>query len=606
MGSFSLALRDIWRQKPRSILFISIQSMITAAGMVFCSLAVDFQEQMKGTENIQFNQVIIQSFDGFLTFMVSFSIIAGILTASILTALITISRMEDLATLLSLGGTLKKIQRVPLAQIFLITLISGIIGWCGSIIGILAISLCLELESLRSNFVVNVLFPSVYIALQLIGTYFVSGFIVNYLLRKKFREIINGQFSIVPVNHNRIWRISTRGKTSFLLAYLITKRSKVLSIIVVVCLSVLIFLPTFGALGGDIIRNTTISYIKRGYGSNNYVITTPDLSPVVKELYNPYRNSKFNFPFIDENNSLPPSFITSLGNYSAFEARILLTGKAKAITSLKVRNGNIVSPGNRTIETFFWGINGKSTLFDYHHSGQMSLIDSKTIHIGDGIQQTFLYGQVIESIVIEDVNNGLKKFKIESVVVDPFALGNCIYININEVAELKNIDFDYRNVIFVNNPSGQVFDLVNQFCLSIFPLDTLKQKYIMKSDSFWIVTTIMSSPALFSAGLSLVAYTGLVVRVILQKDLKILRILGGKHQTILRVILWVNLLGLRATPLAVLLGYIFAYYSLIEDPIIPSIEIWCFLIFEFFIISFLIYLYVKKLSTSISTSNNCC
>jgi hypothetical protein len=126
----------------------------------------------------------------------------------------------------------------------------------------------------------------------------------------------------------------------------------------------------------------------------------------------------------------------------------------------------------------------------------------------------------------------------------------------------------------------------------------------MKIDSFWIATTFASTPAIFSAGLSLVAYTGLVIRVILQKDLKIIRILGGKHHTILRVIIWVNLLGLRATPLALLLGYIFAYSFLIEDPVVPSIEAWGFLMFEFVIISILIYLYVKKLSKSISVSNN--
>jgi hypothetical protein len=307
------------------------------------------------------------------------------------------------------------------------------IGWCGSIIGIIVISIYLGLERLPIDFLLNIIFPIVYIVIQVLGTYVAAGFIINYLLRKKFREIIDGQFSIAPVNHDRIWRISTRGKISFLLAYLISKRSRVLSIIVVVCISVLIFLPTFGALGGDIIRNTTNSYILRGYGTNNYVITTPDLSSVVSELYNPYGDIILNYPFLSDEFSLPTSFITLLSNYSSFEARLLLPGKIKAITSIKVYNGSLVSPGNRTIETFFWGINGNFSLFDYYHIGQISLRDSKFILIGDGIQQSFLHGQILDSLMFYDENNGLKKFEIEGVIVDPFARGNCIYIDINEL-----------------------------------------------------------------------------------------------------------------------------------------------------------------------------
>ena len=38
--------------------------------------------------------------------------------------------------------------------------------------------------------------------------------------------------------------------------------------------------------------------------------------------------------------------------------------------------------------------------------------------------------------------------------------------------------------------------------------------------------------------------------------------------------------------------------------IVPSIEAWGFLMFEFVIIGILVYLYVKKLSNSVSVSNN--
>ena len=98
-----------------------------------------------------------------------------------------------------------------------------------------------------------------------------------------------------------------------------------------------------------------------------------------------------------------------------------------------------------------------------------------------------------------------------------------------------------------------------------------------------------------SAGLSLVAYSGLIARVILIKDLKILRALGGNQKTLMKVIIWVNfLLVLNAAPLAVFFGFVSSYSFLIADPLFPSIQAWLILGGEFLIMVLIIYRYLHS------------
>ena len=99
---------------------------------------------------------------------------------------------------------------------------------------------------------------------------------------------------------------------------------------------------------------------------------------------------------------------------------------------------------------------------------------------------------------------------------------------------------------------------------------------------------------MISAGLSLVAYSGLISRVILIKDLRILRLIGGNPKTLKRVILWVNiLLVLYAAPLAVLFGFISAHSFLISEALLPSIQAWILLGVEFLVMTLFIYGYIQ-------------
>ncbi len=601
MGSLNLAIKDIRRQKHRSLLFIIVQSCITASGMIVYGLSLAIQAQI-GQTKAYFNNSIIQIFNDHLRFLFNFSLVAGIAVAVILSCLLTVARMNDLAILLALGGTFKQIQRVPLAQIFLITLIAGVIGWFGGIAGLSIFLLLLQFTSVNALEVLNFPFGISYIAVQIIGTYIFAGFIVNMLLRKRFREIIDGQYDVIQVDPDKFWgiKLSMKNRIGFRLAYLFSKRSRILNWVMVTGTFLLIFLITFGILGGNIIQETTNSYISRGYGSSTYVVTPKDISPVLQDLYDSNIELKFDDSLINSENVVPTSFLDQLEGRCVCEPRLLLPGVVKMVVAKTYDNfsGPPIGGGNRTLETFYWGVEESSfSLFNYYGVGIASpTLD--TVQIGDGMIRTYYDEQILHSIIPAGDVEETTRYKVTGVIMDPFARGYCVYMNSQELAYLRNLpDPNAKNVVFITDPDEQIFTLIQNFeQLDYFSLDIYKEKYMGFSNSFWIISTIAFIPAMVSAGLSLVAYSGLIARIILNKDLKILHALGSKQKTLMRVIIWVNLLlVLYAAPLAVFVGFASAYSFLITDPYFPSIQAWLVLGVEFLIMALIIYRYLHYL-----------
>ncbi|MFX1517053.1 MAG: hypothetical protein ACFFC6_12195 [Promethearchaeota archaeon] len=595
MGSLNLAVKDIWRQKPRSLLFIVVQSCITASGIVMYGLAEVIQTQI-GQDWAYFNNVIIQIFNGYLNFLTTFAIITGILIATILSCLLTVARMDDLAVILALGGTFKRIQRVPLTQILLITLISGVVGLIGGTLGLFSFNLFLRVGTIRLESFLTI--GLVYIACQIIGTYFAAGFIVNLLIRKKMREIIEGQYDVAAINQTKIWRISTKGRVSFRLAYLFNKRSRVLSWVMIGGTFMLIFLTVFGILGGNVITNTTNSYIERGYGTNIYVITRPELKSLLKDLYDPMKELRYDSSLLASGYIIPNSFLDQFPLNCTYEFRFLFPGEVRMIADIRTENGWPLGSGKTTMETYFWGINSSTfPLFDYYGVTFAPPGGLDAVFIGDGMVQSYSAEEKFGALILRDHTDNVTRFNIDGVLMDPFACGHCVYMDSEKLAELNGIP-EQINVVFVKNPDNEILRLIETFELSFFALDNLKANYITRSDSFWFVSSAAFIPAMVSAGLSLVAYSGLIARVILIKDLRIIRLIGGNPKTLKRIIFWINFfLILYAAPLAILLGFISAHSFLIAEAQYPTIQAWIVLGLEFIIMILIIYRYIQSFFT---------
>ena len=182
MGSLSIAWKDIKRKKQRSFLYIFTHSLVTATGISLYIMSLGIKLQLYNT-NIIFNGAIVRVLTQYLSFLTIFSLLATIIVSSVLSSLLTVSRMKDLSTLQALGGTFKQIQRIPLAEIFLITVIGGIIGNFEGFLGGYLLIIFLGLNPGPLNILEYFFFSSQFFILSIVGTYFAAGYFVNYLIR---------------------------------------------------------------------------------------------------------------------------------------------------------------------------------------------------------------------------------------------------------------------------------------------------------------------------------------------------------------------------------------------------------------------------------------
>ncbi len=604
MGSLSIAWKDITRKRERSLLYILTHSLLVATGVnIFLissvlSLQVDQATQM-------FNGSIIHIMGLYLTFLILFSLLASIISASVLSSLLAVSRMKDLAIYQSLGGTFKQIQRIPITEIFIITTLGGILGIIeGCVFGILLQSI-LRFSVFHLSLLDLSLFSLIFLFLSAVGTYFAGGFIVNILIRKKFGEILDSQFYATPTNPKKVWGISTHKRTAFRLGHLLHSRARLVSRVMIVGIFVLTLISSFGILGGSIIQSTTDSFVDRGYGGKNVLIITPSaaFSNVVKNCYDPHEQLAFEHSLFPEDEFIPRSFMNELPESTVYESRLLALGTIRLLEALREVN-DVIKSVNSTFNSYIWGVDSTfSNIFDYYSVGDSSSFPSNNnMFMGDGYHQFVIHEGVMKAIpkTVNQEAIDLQRFEIRKVLMDPFAKGYCTYFHINALSSLSGyINNTQRNIVFLKNPSADIITLVDFYDLDYFYLSTYKEIYQTFSNQFWFISNIIFLPVILSIGLSLVAFSALYIRL-LEKDLYVIRVLGGRLRVLKRIIIWINVfVGIQGVFTGLLLGFSASYTLLIPQPTFPSIFSWIFLALSFILIILLVDRYITRFIRSI-------
>ncbi|MHA2154162.1 MAG: hypothetical protein ACXABU_02405 [Candidatus Hodarchaeales archaeon] len=599
MGSLNIAWKDVIRKPERSFLYIFTHSLLVATGINIFLISSVLQLQVDQATQM-FNGSIINIMDMYLLFLTGFSFLASIISASVLASLLAVSRMKDLAVFQSLGGTFKQIQRIPIAEIFIITSIGGIVGIIeGSVLGALLLSF-LDFSILQIPIWEFILFSFLFLFFSAVGTYFAAGFVINVFIRRKFREILDSQYFLTPTHPKRIWGIPTKKRTAFRLGHLLQTRARLVSRIMILGILVLTLISSFGILGGSIIQSTTDTYVKGGYGGEDLVIITPSpsFSDIIKRCYDPHEKLTFNPSPNFANEFIPGSFLSNLPSDTIFESRLLVLGTIRLLEALREVN-DVISAVNSTFNSYIWGVDSSfSSIFNYYSVGGSSDYPTEDfMFMADGYHQFVIHQGVMQ--VIPKTANGdvleLQRFKVSKVLMDPFAKGYCTYLHINSLSELsQNITNTQRNVVFIKNPNEDILNLINISGFDYFYLNSYGKIYQSFSAQFWLVSNIVLLPVVLSIGLSLVAFSSLYI-LILEKDLYIMRVLGCKAKVMKRVIIWINIfVSLPGIFSGLLLGFSSSYSLLIPQPVLPSFSSWFLLISSFLLITILVEQYIRR------------
>ena len=603
MGSLSIAWKDITRKKQRSILYVFTLSLVNATGVSLYIISSALKSQIVQASG-KFNGIILQVMIDYMNFLIIFSFLTSIVVASVLVSLLTVARMKDLAIFQSIGGTYKQIQRIPIAEIFIITLIACFLGIFEGLIGGYFLLLSLSLNHITINILSFGFFILQFILISVIGTYFVSGFFVNYLLRRKFNEIMNSQYEIISGTTKTAWGFSTKKRTAFKFGHLFQQRSPMISRIMILGILILTLISSFGILGGSIIQETTDSYIKRGYGAERNTTTiavtpTQDCTNFLKSQYDANNELNFEIPMNFTKKFFSPEFFSQIPQGAKFESRLLSVGTVHLIVNRGDVNKTNINVGNNTFQTYLWGVdNTFENVLNYYSAGkEIKFPLNDDLFLGDSYQPEIrekhtskLFPKTINSESIE-----LQRFNIVKMLIDPFAHGFCTYININSLTSLTNsLNNSMRNVLFFSNPNQDVYKFLKTFNLNYFSLQPYSRIYLDFSQNFWSISNTVLIPVFVSIGLSLVAFSNLYA-IMIKKDLYIMRVLGGRQRILKRILLWINLLiSLQGVIPGILLGFSLAISVLIPEPIFPTTSSWILLFISFLSIIIIIERYLTR------------
>ncbi len=602
-----IAWKDITRKKNRSLLYILTLCLVDATGISLFLISSALKSQIMQVSG-RFNGVILRIMIEYLNFLIIFTFLASIVVASVLASLLTISRMKDLAIFQSIGGTYKQIQRIPIAEIFIITLIACFLGLFLGVFGGYLLIIVLGLDNFTINIVTFGIFVLQFILLSVIGTYFTSGFFVNYLLRKKFSEILNSQYEVGSGSPKTAWGFSTKGRTAFKFGHLFQQRAPMISRIMIFGILILTLIGNFGILGGSIIQETTDSYIERGYGAEKNTTTivvtpTSDSLATLQLLYDSSLNLDFSGSEDLAKHFFTNEFLSQIPQNTIYESRLLVLGTIHLIVNLGEINNTDINIGNNTFQTYFWGVDTSfGNVFNYYSVGkETDFPNNEELFIGDGYhlemkekRASKLFPKSIDNNSIED----LQRFDIAKMLIDPFAHGFCTYVNLNTLNSLTNSKLNnaMRNVIFFQNPDQGIFDLLTEFDLDYFSLYSYNKHYLSFSQQYWLLSNIALIPVIFAIGLSLVAFSNLYA-IIIKKDLYIMRVLGGKDQVLKRILLWINFfVSFQGMIPGFVLGFSLAYSVLTPEPALPTLLSWLILIISSFFIGLMIERYLTRFS----------
>jgi hypothetical protein len=415
---------------------------------------------------------------------------------------------------------------------------------------------------------VFVIFLAFIIAPSLVG-----GRIVANWIRVKSTDALSPSFSLVMPSTGKGF-ISSRLGTGLKMALRSLMRRKSVTVYSILCLTAVLMLATLSLAGGTIANQTTQNYVQRAVGRDIIAVGHPNMTSqyakLLSQFFNPQQMQTFNYSdlklLISETNI---SNLSSIDGVIKTDARFLLETTAHELPGYV-----IVDPGppqkvatighHRSSQTLLIGIYPENAVSEWLINGRaLNEMDSDSAVIGDSLASKIFDDPQAQSMTLYGTS-----FGIVGVCLDPLNNGNVVYVPIGTIQEL--VPRAGCNLLFLKiNPSKRVeiISEISAMGLSVLELNDILNEHIVFLDKTWSLIMILPLLSLATAALCLVAYMMLLITG-QKRDFGIMRALGAKPKTVIRIVLTEILIVLAiSASIGISGGLLIVLELLIPDPI---------------------------------------
>lgn len=374
--------------------------------------------------------------------------------------------------------------------------------------------------------------------------------------------------------------VSKRGLTAKIALRSLFRR-KSATIRILLCLTVVFLLVTVAVAGGTIADQTTKSWIEKAVGRDILVVAHREMCSQYAVLLSKFYESKENptFNYTEENYWIPEELVNRLNVMSpsiSLEKRLITWAHIEEAQGTMIdENGVYITVGeNREGESLIIGVEPGKTFGEWFLEGEF---------LKEGQSMKAVVGDSMANKMFTiPLKQGLRfyghRFDVVGICLDPINNGNVTYVALKDLQNTTGIS--KINILMVKiNPSANRAEVLNNIKadvnavnseFEVLELNEVLDKNLAFLGHIW--STIMFLPlfSLASASLCFIGYVTLALTE-QRKEFGVMRALGSKPKTILKIVAVQNLVVLLSSyACGVTFGVIITLLILVPNPAVTS------------------------------------
>ena len=632
--SFNFAVSDLGHHGSQTKEYIKSTVIAISLNIFFINLIYSFTTVFEPTTistlSYSFFE-IIQQYGLFLVFLTSILMVIFVLNAN---QVIIQHRKRDMGVMKAVGAMPKKIYSFYITEILILVLITYIIGWILGfsiyIVAMIVLESVFEIVQLRPVFML----PLFLGLILLFITFIVQGWYIRKIGMSAYGTTKNGRFgNIVETRFSESFGRFMRKKSLHLqlaAKNLMRKKREVREQLLT--LSFGSFIIFTGLLGVLTLNTTFASYVEKGEGVNILCIGASSVSSSMQHGYEKFHDPDSQNPISAEgynissllraennltafSNNLSSMLPTYLSDNLVWESRLLYFAEVKEEMSIKILEDELdefgnnryltIGQGNRTEYAFIQGITtvtkpfgASSVMQTWNHEGNLYMQENMA-WIGDTLSASIFEDALQQSLTFSDnhivgENENIttniispSKYKIETLLIDPFNNGRSVYLPLKEFQHNLNLT-DYTNLIMLDYTYA-----LNELDGGVQELITLLKGYLEVNatniDVVDLTPIFAENVAAFTPYLSfLLIFSAIIIIFIMysiahyqltkleedKRDLSILKVIGFSKKDLHKSIFYENIFLMLVGTLIGLTGCMIIIMSvLIDGAILPSVAL---------------------------------
>ena len=582
-GRWEFPLRDLSRRTFQTVL--TIASLATCVSVtVFLllfgeNLGVEVTSLAAGGLTVGFSGV----FSRFILMIVLFNSVTGFLVAYFLITVTTSERIRDVGIMKAVGCLTDLVFNYFATELFVIVFTSCLIGTVGGIlmnyvsVGLMnLLGFGISAKPLNLLLVVLVFFSFAFI-------FYIVGLrrIVKASGIEPARAL--SPLTVWKTTHQSALRFPVSFGKSFVakMASRVLGRRRSATLQYVACLSVVMALTTLAVVGGIVADETTQSYVQRAVGRDVILVAEP-------EMAEHYENLLLNFAgpgqteeidYLEERYSIPSSAVSKISNIDGVvkvDPCLVLEADVQEYPFIYADSdepGQYAVIGDyRTGRALIVGVHAENLVNDWLILGEsLTETDPDSTLVGDSLASNLFLDPWLQTFKV------LKsEFNIAGVCLDPLNNGMVIYVSFDRLSAIAG--YDAYNLLLLqvdpthSSSSSRVLDrveaVVSESGLTVLDLSEALGRIRAYVNHIWSLMLSLSLFSFLNAILSLIGYLTLSISG-QQRDFGIMRALGAKPGTVMKLVLFETLLlVLAAGSIGLPVGITIVLFFFIPEPVV--------------------------------------